>query len=78
MLRALIAARAELAGLEESLSALPNPQVFIQSLALLEAQASSEIENIVTTTDELFRAETLAGREKLYVNTDFLEILRGV
>ncbi|OAX51669.1 addiction module protein [Rothia kristinae] len=61
VLRALIAARAELAGLEESLSALPNPQVFIHSLALLEAQASSEIENIVTTTDELFRAETLAA-----------------
>lgn len=34
---------------------MPNPAVLINSIPLLEAQASSEIENIVTTTDELFR-----------------------
>ncbi|PPG67767.1 hypothetical protein C5C31_13865 [Rathayibacter rathayi] len=37
------------------LSSLPNPAVLVNSIQLLEAQASSEIENIVTTSDELFR-----------------------
>lgn len=58
VLKALVNARAEVSGLDEALVSLPNPRVFVNSLALLEAQASSEIENIVTTTDELFRAET--------------------
>lgn len=34
---------------------MPNPAVLINTIPLLEAQASSEIENIVTTTDALFR-----------------------
>ena len=50
-------ARAELSGLNEALVSLPNPSVFVNPLALLEAQASSEVENIVTTTDALFRAD---------------------
>lgn len=58
VLKKLVLARAELSGLDEALVSLPNPGVFVNSLALLEAQASSEIENIVTTTDELFRADT--------------------
>lgn len=31
------------------------PRVLIHAVPLLEAQASSEIENIVTTADELFK-----------------------
>lgn len=57
---ALIKARTALAGLNEALVSLPNPSVFLQTLSLLEAQASSEIESIVTTTDDLFRAATLS------------------
>ena len=34
---------------------LPNQAVLINTIPLLEARASSEIENIVTTTDRLFR-----------------------
>jgi Fic family protein len=34
---------------------MPNPAVLINTLPLLEAQASSEIENIVTTADQLFQ-----------------------
>lgn len=34
---------------------MPNPTVLINTIPLLEARASSEIENIVTTTDNLFR-----------------------
>jgi hypothetical protein len=33
----------------------PNPGVLINTIPLLEAQASSEIENIVTTSDKLFK-----------------------
>ena len=34
---------------------LPNQGLLINALPLLEAKDSSEIENIVTTTDKLFR-----------------------
>jgi len=56
VLKAAIAARAALAGLKEATKLIPNPAVLINTIPLLEAQASSEIENIVTTTDALFRA----------------------
>lgn len=55
VLRATIAARAAIAALDQAALRMPNPAVLINSIPLLEAQASSEIENIVTTTDELFR-----------------------
>ncbi len=55
VLKQCIEARSALAGLKESAQILPNQAVLIQTLPLLEAQASSEIENIVTTTDELFK-----------------------
>ena len=55
VLKATVAARAALARLDEAARALPDPSVLINTIPLLEAQASSEIENIVTTTDELFR-----------------------
>ncbi len=35
---------------------IPNQAVLIQALGLSEAKLSSEIENIVTTNDELYRA----------------------
>jgi Fic family protein len=55
VLKACIAARASLAELRVSGELIPNQAVLINSIPLLEAQASSEIENIVTTTDRLFR-----------------------
>lgn len=55
VLRAAIGASAALAQLDQAVVSIPNPTVPINSIPLLEAQASSEIENIVTTTDELFR-----------------------
>ncbi|SMH49675.1 Fic family protein [Rathayibacter oskolensis] len=55
VLKRTIAARAALASLEQASRSLPNPAVLVNSIQLLEAQASSEIENIVTTSDELFR-----------------------
>lgn len=55
VLKLCIEARAELAELKQLSENLPNPSVLINSIPLLEAQASSEIENIVTTSDRLFR-----------------------
>lgn len=54
VLKRCIPARAALAELKQAAELLPNQAVLINSLPLLESQASSEIENIVTTTDKLF------------------------
>lgn len=55
LLKACIEARAALAELKSVGGAIPNQAVLINTIPLLEAQASSEIENIVTTSDALFR-----------------------
>jgi Fic family protein len=55
VLKQCITARAALAGLKQAAALIPNPAMLINTLPLLEARASSEIENIVTTTDKLFR-----------------------
>ena len=55
VLKACITARAALAELKSAANLIPNQSMLINSLPLLEAQASSEIENIVTTSDQLFR-----------------------
>jgi Fic family protein len=55
VLKACIEARAAVAELKQAGRLLPNQDVLINTIPLLEAQASSEIENIVTTTDQLFR-----------------------
>lgn len=55
VLKACIEARAALAELKSVGAALPNQTVLVNSIPLLEAQASTEIENIVTTSDALFR-----------------------
>lgn len=55
ILKACIEARSNLAELKQVAAMLPNQAVLINTLPILEAQASSEIENIVTTTDKLFQ-----------------------
>ncbi len=54
ILKHCIAARASLAELKQAAELIPNPAILVNTLPLLEAKASSEIENIVTTTDKLF------------------------
>ena len=58
--RAIGAARA-LGELKQAGTQIPNQAVLINTIPLLEAQVSSEIENIVTTSDKLFR---LAWKDK--------------
>ncbi len=55
VLKACIAARAALAELKQAAELIPNQTVLINTIPLLEAKDSSEIENIVTTADKLFQ-----------------------
>ena len=79
VLKQCIAARAALAELKQAAELLPNQGVLINALPLLEAQASSEIENIVTTTDRLFQYQRAgekadpATREALRHSSALLE-----
>ena len=55
VLKACISARAALAALDTASELIPNAAILINTIPILEAQASSEIENIVTTTDRMFQ-----------------------
>ncbi len=55
VLKLCIEARAALAELKQAAELIPNQTMLINTLPLLEAKDSSEIENIVTTTDKLFQ-----------------------
>jgi len=62
VLKACVESRAALAGLKQGAVLIPNQGMLINTLPVLEAQASSAIENIVTTTDKLF--ENLHSQDK--------------
>lgn len=62
ILKQCIRARAALAELKRAAELIPNQAVLINTLPLLEAQASSEIENIITTTDRLFQLREVNDR----------------
>lgn len=55
VLKSCIEARAALAELKQAAELIPNQAMLINTLPILEAKDSSEIENIVTTTDKLFQ-----------------------
>jgi len=54
VLKSCVKARAALAELKQAANLIPNQQMLINNLPLLEAQASSEIENIITTSSQMF------------------------
>ena len=54
----LVVANRKLAELKGIASMLPNQSIFVNTIALREAKASSAIENIFTTDDELYKALT--------------------
>lgn len=70
--KAITASRAlaELKGMAER---MPDQGMLIDSLVLQEARASSEIENILTTNDELFKA---ASDEAMPASAEAKEVLR--
>ena len=60
ILKRCIESRVALAELKQAAELIPNSAVLVNALPLLEARASSEIENIVTTTDKLFEFADIA------------------
>ncbi|WP_269467720.1 protein adenylyltransferase Fic [Mannheimia granulomatis] len=56
ILKQTISARAALAELKQAAELIPNQSMLINTLPIMEARASSEIENIVTTTDKIFQS----------------------
>jgi Fic family protein len=56
ILKACIMANRAIAKLDGSVKQLPNPSLLIDTIGLQEAKASSEIENIITTHDELYQS----------------------
>jgi Fic family protein len=84
--KAIVASRA-LSELKGAITNLPNPTLFLDTMNLQEAQASSAIENIVTTQDELFKSyladktinnpivkEVLHYKEALWMAWDYLDV----
>lgn len=55
VLKQCVLSRAALAGLKQEAALIPNQTMLINTIPLLEAKDSSEIENIVTTADKLFQ-----------------------
>jgi len=56
VLKKIVSANRALAELKGAARSIPNQTILINALTLQEAKDSSEIENIVTTHDELYRA----------------------
>ncbi len=54
-LKASIEARDAILRLRTAAAQIPNPSILINAIPLLEARDSSRVENIVTTSDELFQ-----------------------
>jgi Fic family protein len=56
ILRKTITASRALANLNGAIINLPNPQFFLHTIHFQEAKASSEVENIITSNDELYKS----------------------
>ena len=64
IMKALASANRALAELKGRAAAIPNQAILINTLALQEAKASSQIENIVTTQHELFQADVFPDEQR--------------
>ncbi len=73
ILKKLASASRKLAELKGIAAAIPNQEILIHTLGLQEAKDSSEIENIVTTHDELFKDDLLS---EAFANPAAKEVLR--
>lgn len=75
ILKKLVAASRALAGVNGNVQRLPNPYMLVNTIALQEAKASSAIEDIFTTDDELYKAVSDTVHEK-HANPATKEVLR--
>ena len=62
ILKALNKANSKLGELNGIINTIPNPNIILNAVILGEAKESSEIENIVTTFDEVFKEITLKNQ----------------
>ena len=70
ILRATTLAHRALAELKGMANSLPNQQIIINTLVLQEAKDSSEIENIITTYDEVYRSDVSDS----FINSNIKEV----
>lgn len=75
ILKKLISASRALAGVNANVLRLPNPLMLINTISLQESKTSSEIENIFTTEDELYKAISDTNKEET-ANLSTKEVLR--
>lgn len=73
ILKKLASASRQLAELKGIAGAIPNQDILINTLGLQEAKDSSEIENIITTHDELFKDDV---QPEAFSNPAAKEVLR--
>lgn len=73
ILRLAIEANRSLAKLNGKLEIIPNPTILVNALTLQEAKASSEIENIFTTNDALYKG---LSKESEKTDPQTKEVLR--
>lgn len=73
ILKKLASSSRQLAELKGLAASIPNQAILINTLGLQEAKDSSEIENIVTTHDELFKGDVHPGS---FANPAAKEVLR--
>lgn len=72
ILKKAIAANRQLAELKGLVHSIPNQSILVSGIVLQEARLSSEIENIITTNDELYKAAT----DEITKNPQAKEVLR--
>ncbi len=75
ILKKLVQATRALATVNGNIKRLPNPLMLINTIAMQEAKASTEIENIFTTEDEMYKAISDTQKET-NVNPATKEVLR--
>ena len=73
ILKRVASAHRYLAELKGKSATIPNENILINTLALQEAKDSSDIENIITTHDELYKAQLF---ENLFSNASAKEVSR--
>lgn len=73
ILKQVIKAKSKLSELKGVAATIPNEAILISSLTLQEAKDSSEIENIVTTQDDLYKAEL--NIQKQFITASTKEVL---
>ncbi len=78
VLKKVTGARTMLAELKATAKRLPSQAVLLQTIGLNEAKVSSEIENIVTTNDALYRAFVDDGRGTDHATKEVLAYQRAM